>query len=120
MRGEKKDFLVFVKHIRDSISEIESFTRNVSKEQFMQNKLIQNAVIRSLEVIGEAVKNLPIYFKKDYSEIPWGKIAGMRDKIIHHYFGVDLGAIWKVVKENVPVLKKQINEILEKEDSSSK
>jgi len=110
----KKDPLIFIKHIRDSLSEVDSFTKNVSKEKFMREKLIQNAVIRSIEVIGETVKNLPKSFTNKYKEIPWNKIAGMRDKIIHHYFGVDLETIWKVVKENVPELKKQIEKILEK------
>ena len=112
----KKDPLVFIKHIRDSIDEIESFTENISKEKFAKEKLIQNAVIRSIEVIGEAVKNLPIGFRKKYPNIPWIKIAGMRDKIIHHYFGIDLETIWKVVNENIPELKKEIKFILKKEN----
>ena len=77
--------------------------------------MIQNAVIRSIEVIGEAVKNLPKDFKSKYAEIPWNKITGMRDKIIHHYFGVDLETVWKVVKENIPELKNNIKKILKKE-----
>ena len=112
MNEFKKDPLVFIKHIRDSICEIESFTENVSMEKFMEEKLIQNAVIRSIEVIGEAVKNLPIDFRNEYAQIPWNKIAGMRDKVIHYYFGVDLDTIWKVVHENIPKLKKEIEKIL--------
>ena len=111
----KKDPLVFIKHIRDSINEIDSFTKNVSKEKFIEEKLIQNAVIRSIEVIGEAVKNLPKGFRIKYKEIPWSKIAGMRDKIIHHYFGLDLDTIWDIIKEDIPELKKEIKNILEKE-----
>ena len=111
----KKDLLVFIRHILDAIEEIESFTKNVSKKKFTEEKLIQNATIRSIEVIGEAVKNLPAVFKNKYKEIPWKRIAGMRDKIIHNYFGIDLETIWKVVNENIPVLKKQIKEIIENE-----
>jgi len=114
----KKDPLVFIKHVRDSINEIESFIENVSKEKFIGEKLIQNAVIRSVEVIGEAVKNLPLEFREKYEDIPWSGIAGMRDKIIHHYFGVDLETIWKVIKEDIPELKQKILKIkkdLEKE-----
>ena len=111
----KKDPVVFIKHIRDSIDEINSFTKNVSKEKFIRDKLIQNAVIRSIEVIGEAAKNLPINFRNKYLEIPWSKMAGMRDKIIHHYFGVDLETVWKVVKENLLELEIGIEKILEKE-----
>ena len=110
----KKDPLVFIKHIRDSINEIDSFTKNVSKEKFMSNNEKQNAVIRSLEVIGEAVKNLPISFRNKYPNVPWSKIAGMRDKIIHHYFGVDLETVWNVIKKDLPVLEEEIIKILEK------
>ena len=116
----KKDPLVFIKHIRDSINEIDSFTKNVSKEKFIEEKLIQNAVIRSIEVIGEAVKNLPKGFRSKYTEIPWNKIAGMRDKIVHHYFGVDLVTVWKVIKESIPELKNNIKNILEKEEATTK
>src|SRR3989344_5518164 len=113
----EKDPLVFIKHIRDSIDEIESFTKNVSKEKFMKEKLIQNAVIRSIEVIGEAVKNLPISFRSKYAEIPWNKIAGMRDKITHHYFGVDLETVWKVIKDDLPELKRNIQMILKENNN---
>jgi len=115
MNEDKKDSLVFIKHIRDSIYEIESFIEAVSKKRFLHEKLIQNAIIRSIEVIGEAVKNLPIGFRKKYTEVSWSKIAGMRDKMIHHYFGVDLDKIWNVVKYDIPKLKVQIEKILEKE-----
>ena len=111
----KKDSLIFIKHVRDSIEEIMVFTKNVSKKKFVEEKLIQNAVIRSIEVIGEAVKNLPIDFRSRYTKIPWNKIAGMRDKLIHNYFGVDLDRIWDVVKEDIPELKKSIREILARE-----
>ncbi len=110
----KKDPLVFIKHIRDSINEIESFTKNVSKEKFMSNNEKQSAVIRQLEIIGEAVKNLPKDFTSKYKEIPWNKIAGMRDKIIHHYFGIDLVTVWNVIKKDLPVLKEEIIKIFEK------
>ena len=113
----KKNPLVFIKHVRDSIEEIVSFTKDISKEKFMNEKLIQNAVIRSIEVIGEAVKNLSTSFKNKYAEVPWNKVVGMRDKVIHHYFGVDLETIWKVVKEHIPKLRKDIQEILEKEEN---
>ena len=116
MSGEfKKDSLIFIKHIRDSINEIGSFTENVSKKKFIEEKLIQNAVIRSIEIIGEAVKNLPKDFKNKWTKIPWNEIAGMRDKLIHNYFGVDLDSVWEVIKRDLPELKKNIGEILEKE-----
>jgi uncharacterized protein with HEPN domain len=85
----------------------------------MKNKLIQNAVIRSIEVIGEAVKNLPSGFRNKHPKIPWNKIAGMRDKIIHYYFGVDLETIWKVVNGEIPLLKKQIFKILKESENKN-
>jgi|SRR3989344_1830857 len=115
MVGFLKDPIVFIKHIRDSILEIDSFVEGVSKEEFIKSRLIQNAVIRSIDVIGEAVKNLSSDFRNKYSEVPWIKIAGMRDKIIHNYFGVDLETVWKVIGSDISKLKRSIEEILEKE-----
>ena len=110
-----KDPLVFVFHIRDSINNIVEFTKDKSKEDFFEDKMMQSAVIRELEVIGEAVKNLPVEFRQKYSLVSWKDIVGMRDKIVHYYFGVDLDKVWKVVQEELVVLKKQIFEILAKE-----
>ncbi|MBU1252581.1 MAG: DUF86 domain-containing protein [Nanoarchaeota archaeon] len=104
-------------HIRDSIDEIILFLRGVSESSFLKNKEKQNAVIRSLEVIGEAVKNIPSEFLRKYPSVPWSGIAKMRDKIIHHYFGIDIQAVWKVAKKAIPVLDKEIKEILKKEGS---
>lgn len=113
----KKDPLVFIKHIRDFIDDINSYTKKSSKDIFLDNKMLQDAVIRKIEIIGEAVKNLPINFKSKYREVPWSDIAGMRDKLIHHYFGVDVDRTWNVVKEDIPKLKQQIEEIIGKENS---
>lgn len=113
----KKDPTVFMKHISDSIKEIEEFTKEIhTKGKFLQKKVVYEAVIRKIEVIGEAVKNIPLSFRDKYPEIPWKGIAGMRDKLIHNYFDVDLDRVWIAVKEEIPELKKQIQEILEKED----
>ena len=109
----KKDNLVFIKHILESITDIESFIKNSSKDYFLKNKEKQSAIIRQIEIIGEAVKNLPNSFREKYPKVPWKGIAGMRDKLMHHYFGVDLKAVWKVVKEDLPDLKKEILKIRE-------
>lgn len=90
----------------------ESFVREVSKESFLENKEKQYAIIRAIEIIGEVVKNLPNSFRKEHPDIPWTNIAGMRDKLMHHYFGVNLNTIWKVVEEDLPDLKKKIKKIL--------
>ncbi len=89
-----KEPLIFIKHILESIENIESFSRGLSKNKFENDRLRQSAIIRELEIIGEAVKNLPIEFTVKYPWIEWSKIAGTRDKISHHYFGIDLDVIW--------------------------
>jgi len=103
-----KEPIIFVEHIIENIEDIESFTENIEKEDFLENKEKQNAIIRSLEIIGEAVKNISPKLKTKYKDIPWKEIAGTRDKITHHYFGVDLELIWKIVKENLSNLKEQM------------
>src|SRR3989344_5510171 len=110
-----KEPTIFIEHILESIENIESFIKSSTKVDFLENKEKQSAVIRQIEIIGEAVKNIPESFRKDYLQVPWIKIAGMRDKLMHHYFGVDLNAVWKVVKENIPDLKKNILVIIKKE-----
>jgi len=103
-----------VKRDYGSILDIGRFTKNVMEKNFLSDKEKQNAVIGSIEVIGEAVKNLPLDFTSEHKEIPWEKIAGMRNKII---LGDALKAVWKVVEESIPVLKKQIKKILREEKS---
>ncbi len=108
----KKDPEVFLRHISENIKLIESFSKNLTKEKFMKNKLRQNAIIRALEIVGEAVKNLSSEFMEEHRDIPWNDIARTRDKLIHHYFGVDLNEVWSIVKDDLPKLKKQVKEIL--------
>ena len=107
----KKDPLIFIEHILESIKNIEDFMQGVSKSYFLNNKEKQSAVIREIEIIGEAAKNIPASFRRKNANIPWKDIAGMRDKLMHHYFGVDLETVWKVVKEDLIELKKNIQQI---------
>ena len=107
----KKDE-AYLKHVMDAVSDIEKFMESISKEGFFKNKEKQYAVLRALEIIGEAVKNLSGVLKSKHREVPWKDIAGMRDKLIHEYFGVNLELVWVTVKKNLPELKKQIQEIL--------
>jgi len=104
----------YLKHILDVISDAKRFMEGVTKEEFLENKEKQYAVLRALEIIGEATKNLSKEMKQEYSEIQWRDIAGMRDKLIHEYFGVKLDLVWATVKKNLPELEKQIHEILRK------
>ncbi len=109
-----KDSIVFLKHIIESIEKIESFSAGLSKNQFLKDELRQSAIIRQLEIIGEAVKNLPIDFINRYPSVPWSDIAGMRDKLIHHYFGVDFNTIWDIVTKDLAPLKSSIQRILQR------
>jgi len=106
-----KDDSVYLKHILDAISDLEDFTKGVSKEDFLRSREKQYAVLRGMEVIGEAAKNLSRELRKNHPEINWKDFTGMRDKLIHEYFGVNLPLVWKTVKEDLPALKKQVQEL---------
>jgi uncharacterized protein with HEPN domain len=110
MRKDKAYF----RHILDAISDIKRFMKGLTEEEFFENKEKQYAVLRALEIIGEATKNLSKETKSEHPEIQWNDIAGMRDKLIHQYFGVNLNLVWETVKKNLPELEKQISEMLRK------
>jgi len=108
----KKDESIFLQHILESIERIEEFVKGMSKQQFLEDVKTQDAVLRRLEIIGEAAKNLPEEFKKKHREIPWREIVDMRNIVVHKYFGVDLDITWEVVKNDLPDLKKKIKNLL--------
>ena len=110
-----KESSVFLKHILNAIIDVEESTKNLCKKEFEENKDVKDATVRRIEIIGEATKNLTSEFRKKYPNIEWRDIAGTRDKMIHHYFGVDLDIVWDIVKKDLPKLKENIKEILEKE-----
>ena len=107
-----RDEAVYLKHILDAISRIEEYIQGVEEPDFKQNYLVQDGVIRQLEIIGEAVKRISNEIRLRYQHIPWQDIAGTRDKLIHQYFGVDIEKVWVMVKEDIPVLKHEVSEIL--------
>jgi len=106
-----KDYLVYIDHILESITKIEEYTSNLSKEEFFNNELIQDAVIRKLEIVGEATKRIPSNIYENYTDIPWLDMARMRDKLIHHYLEVDLDIVWKTIIEDIPNLKTHLEKI---------
>ena len=108
-----KDVTVFLKHILECADFIEARTKNISQEEFEKDDLVQDGVIRRIEIIGEAIRHIPGDFRNKYKEIPWIDIMDTRNKLIHDYFGVDLKLVWQMAKKDVPELKKQILDIID-------
>ena len=108
----KKDDTVFLRHIQDASSKIEGYLYDVNETSFHQNALIQDGVIRQIEIIGEAARRISKALQDSYPNIPWKDISGMRNKLIHEYFGVNLMAVWLTATKDVPTLKKEVQKIL--------
>ena len=106
-----KDDRVYLLHIQDSLGNIREYT-NSGREFFFKDRKTQDAVVRNLEIIGEAVKHISPSLTMSHPSIPWKQIAGMRDKLIHEYFGVDLNLVWDVVATGLPEFDRKISEIL--------
>lgn len=111
----KKDPLVYIQHIKICIEKIIAYTDGMDEAGFIKNTMVQDAVIRNFEIIGEAVKNIDVDFRRKYENVEWKKISGMRDKLIHDYIGVDNWAVWGVVQNIIPGFLIEINQIIKAE-----
>jgi uncharacterized protein with HEPN domain len=107
-----KEPLEFLRHIYDECSFILSVTAGLTKDQFLDDETLKRAIVRSLEIIGEATKKVPADFKIKWDSIEWKNMAGMRDRLIHDYIGVNYSIVWDVVKNKIPQLSDQINDVL--------
>jgi len=109
-----KDPDFYIEHILEAIGKIKKFTQGLDKAEFLENELVKDAVVRNIEIIGEAVKNLPDGFKKVHPEIPWKDISGMRDRIVHFYFGLDFDVVWDTIKNDLPDLEKKMRNLVKR------
>ncbi|MEK7507495.1 MAG: DUF86 domain-containing protein [Patescibacteria group bacterium] len=112
----EKNPKIFLEHILESIGAIEEYATDQTLATFLASSRDQDAVIRRFEIIGEAVKNLSDNFRNKYPKVPWNKMAGMRDVLVHEYFTVDIPAVWDTIQGDLPPLKNQLKEILSKEN----
>jgi len=111
-----KEPIEYLKHIRDeSLYILSVINDNLTKEDFLQNETLKRAVVRSLEIIGEATKKIPADFKVKWSSIKWKNMAGMRDRLIHDYMGINYSIVWDVIKNKIPELYEQIVDVIENE-----
>ncbi|HIH96203.1 MAG TPA: DUF86 domain-containing protein [Thermoplasmata archaeon] len=108
----KREVGDYIEDIISATGKVMDFVKNISYEEFIQDDKTVFAVVRALEIIGEAAKNIPDDIRKNYPEIPWKDMAGMRDKVIHEYFGVKSSIVWRAVKEEIPPLKPIFEKIL--------
>jgi uncharacterized protein with HEPN domain len=104
-----KDYL---EDIREAIRRILSYTAGLTRQGFLEDIKTQDAVVRNLEVIGEATKNLSAQLRERHPDILWKDLAGVRDKLIHHYFGVNYEIVWQIVTENLPTLLPRIEKVV--------
>lgn len=108
----KLDITLYIKDILKNMEKAEKFIKGITYEDFASDEKTNYAVVRCIEIIGEAAKNIPENIRRKYPDIPWKKMSGMRDKTSHFYFGIDMKKVWLAVKRDIPKIKTQIRKIL--------
>ena len=111
----KRRVIEFLSDIKEAITRIKNYVEDLNYDQFLKDIKTQDAVVRNFEIIGEAVKLLPDHLKKKHFSIPWNKIAGIRDRLIHQYFGVNFEIIWTIIEEELTDFQTNIDDLLTKE-----
>ena len=112
-----RDYKLYLDDILEAAKRIERYSKGMTIEKLKKDTLVLDGVVRNLEIIGEAAKNIPSRIRAKHPKIEWKKIGGLRDILAHEYFGVDLEVVWDIIKNKVPILKKQVNSILKKKDN---
>lgn len=108
----KKDPGIYLEHILEAINKISRYVEGMSEDDFLKDELVRDAVVRNIEIVGEAVKNLPADYRDKHDAVPWKDIAGMRDRIAHFYFGIDYGLVWLTVRKDLPELERTVRRLL--------
>ena len=109
----KKDDSVYLHHILAAIERIETYSEGVSFQELLQTEILQDGVVRQLEIIGEATRNLSADLLRSHPEVSWGEIIGLRNRIAHAYYNIDLGVVWDIIREDLPSLKSDVSRILD-------
>lgn len=114
----ERDLTLFIKDILTSTHKIIEYTENITLKEFLKDHKTYDAVMRNLQIIGEAIKHLPKEFRRKYKNVEWKKVAGLRDIVVHEYFSINEDIIWDVIKHKIPELKKEIDKILKEIDKN--
>ena len=118
-KGERQ-YIHFIEDIVNAVKKVERYTKSLDYEDFIDDEMAVDAVIRNFEVIGEAVNNIPDEVRKKYPDVEWSEAVGFRNVMIHNYFGLDLEAVWDTITKNIPDLKKHIKKVLDSERKKRK